>query len=97
MEKIASPQDLRSELNRILAQASEDKPSRELLAFELRGLADRVATAKFNESETRKLSSKYELNFRAVVGFLDELLGGEAPYWIGKRVAEYAKRKNRGE
>ena len=56
-----------------------------------------TADAKFTETEARQLAAKYKLNFRAVVGFLDELLEGAAPYWVGKRVAEYEKRKTRGE
>ena len=43
MRKIASPQDLQAELRRLLAYSQSDQPSREMLASELRGLADRVA------------------------------------------------------
>ena len=43
MLKIASPQQLQNEILRILAYAQGDKPSREVLAHNLRELADRVA------------------------------------------------------
>jgi len=43
MNKIASPQDLQAELRRLLAYAQTEKPSREKLAAEMRGLANRVA------------------------------------------------------
>jgi len=43
MDKIASPTELQSELRRLLAFASEGQPSREKLASEIRGLANRVA------------------------------------------------------
>jgi hypothetical protein len=57
MQKIASPQDLQAELRRILALCQgPGKPSREVLATELRGLADRVAG-----SQTRKIPEK-EIN-----------------------------------
>jgi len=46
MTKIASPTELRSELQRLLAYAGSEKPSREKLASELRGLADRIAVSK---------------------------------------------------
>lgn len=42
MDKIASPQDLASELRTLLASC-QDGASREKLASDLRGLADRVA------------------------------------------------------
>lgn len=45
MDKIASPQDLASELRALLASC-QDGASREKLASELRGLADRVAGFK---------------------------------------------------
>lgn len=43
MEKIASPQDLSSELQRLLKYAEGPNPSREKLATDLRTLADRVS------------------------------------------------------
>ena len=44
MDKIASPQDLQAELNDILASCQGDeRPSREVIAADLRDLADRVA------------------------------------------------------
>jgi hypothetical protein len=46
MDKIATPQDLQAELRSILAYVSSDaeKPSRQVLARRLRGLAGRVAS-----------------------------------------------------
>lgn len=44
MDKIASPQDLQKEIRRILAMCvGPERPSRKLLAQELRALAGRVA------------------------------------------------------
>ena len=43
MQKIASPQDLQAELQRLASEAAEDRPSREKLASDLRELADRLA------------------------------------------------------
>lgn len=43
MHKIASPSDLQSELHRILSYARTSTPSRQVIASELRDLADRVA------------------------------------------------------
>lgn len=43
MDRIASPQDLASELNRILAYTKEVKPSRDKIAADLNALADRLA------------------------------------------------------
>jgi hypothetical protein len=43
MDKIASPQALAAELRTLLAYAGSEKPSREKLAADLRGLADRTA------------------------------------------------------
>jgi hypothetical protein len=43
MRKIAAPQDLQTELRRLLAYSQEHQPSRQVVASELRGLADRVA------------------------------------------------------
>jgi len=43
MRKIASPQDLQAELQRLLAYSQTEQPSREKIASELRGLAARVA------------------------------------------------------
>lgn len=44
MRKIASPEELRSELRRLMAYCEgPEKPSREKLAAELNGLADKVA------------------------------------------------------
>ena len=51
MNKIASPKDLRAEVQRILDYANgPEKPSREKLASDLRSLADRVATTAITES-----------------------------------------------
>jgi protoheme ferro-lyase len=49
MKKIASPQELTSELQRLLDYAKSRNPSREKLASELKTLADRVA-AKIPDS-----------------------------------------------
>ncbi len=46
MQKIATPQDLQTKLRRLLAYCQEPHPSRDRLAGELRGLADRVAATK---------------------------------------------------
>lgn len=43
MQKIAKPQELQAELQRLLAYASSEKPSRAKLSAELNALADRVA------------------------------------------------------
>ncbi|MBU0571997.1 MAG: hypothetical protein KKC50_08165 [Candidatus Omnitrophica bacterium] len=43
MDKIATPRELRSEIRRLLAYSQTERPSREKLAAELRGLAGRVA------------------------------------------------------
>lgn len=49
MKKIASPQDLRSELQGLLEYAQTEQPSRERIASELRGLAERVAATEHDE------------------------------------------------
>jgi len=46
MQKIASPQQLQTEIKRLMAYAEGDEPSRVVLATRLRELADRVS-AKF--------------------------------------------------
>jgi uncharacterized protein YhaN len=46
MRKIASPRDLQAELHRLLAYSQGKEPSREVLASELRALADRVAAKR---------------------------------------------------
>ena len=43
MKKIASPQELKAELQRLLAYSQESQPSREKITAELLDLADRVA------------------------------------------------------
>ena len=43
MDKIASPQDLASEIQLLIKYAGSENPSRSKLAQQLRGLADRVA------------------------------------------------------
>lgn len=52
MQKIASPQDLQTELQRLLAYSQEPNPSREKLAGELRGLANRVAAFKVKKQRS---------------------------------------------
>jgi len=44
MDKIASPQELTSELRQLLAYAESENPSREKLATDLNGLATRVGS-----------------------------------------------------
>lgn len=45
MDRIATPRNLVTELQKILAYAETEKPSREKLAAELNALADRTARA----------------------------------------------------
>lgn len=53
MHKIASPQELQSELRRLLAYCSgPEKPSRVKLAAELSHLADRVAETSAEDTDT---------------------------------------------
>jgi len=56
MQKIATPQDLRAELNRLLAYCEGSAPSREKLASELQDLADRVAGVP--KAEVSKVMAK---------------------------------------
>jgi len=52
MDRIASPQDLQAELRRLLAYCeSDEKPSREKLASELRDLANRLARLTFKKQK----------------------------------------------
>jgi hypothetical protein len=46
MKKIASPAELQSELRRLIALASEGRPSREKLASEIRKVASRVVVGR---------------------------------------------------
>jgi len=59
MRKIATPQDLQSELKRLLAYCDQKTPSRTKLAAELRGLAVRLAkmtqTVREEMPEVQKL------------------------------------------
>lgn len=63
MKKIATPQDLQAELRRLLAYSQEKTPSREVLAAELRELADCVAAKR------QLLDPKKELEGNAVAYF----------------------------
>lgn len=54
MDKIASPQELTSELQQLLAYAESPAPSREKLAHALLGLSDRVAKDLPGERERGK-------------------------------------------
>ena len=66
MLKIATPNDLRAELKRLLVYCQEARPSREKIASELRGLADRVAgmpQAKLLESITTPLGNDVRVTF----------------------------------
>lgn len=58
MKKIATPQDLQAELRRLLAYAQTERPSREKLAAEMRGLADRVAAT--GNRDVEKLVEKLD-------------------------------------
>jgi len=49
MKKIASPQDLQTEIRRLMALCQEDEPSREKLASEIRNLADRLAGSAYDQ------------------------------------------------
>lgn len=55
MRKIASPQDLQVELHHLLAYCRGHQPSREKIASELRGLAERVAGKTANDLPEREL------------------------------------------
>ncbi len=46
MRKIATPQALQAELQRLLAYSQGSRPSRQVLAEALKGLADRTAEVK---------------------------------------------------
>jgi len=67
MDKIASPQDLQTELRRIMAycQGSEN-PSRDVLASELRELADRVAVAPEYAPEYEAVYKHLDKELRAL-------------------------------
>ena len=64
MNKIASPQELQTELRRLLASSQEENPSREKLAEELRALAT-------------KLGSDRQANISGL-DILNVVLGGES-------------------
>jgi hypothetical protein len=66
MHKIASPQDLQAELRRLLAYSQEVQPSRQVLASELRELANRVAGWGKKETITAKDLEK-PLDKKAIV------------------------------
>lgn len=51
MKKIASPYEFRAELQQILAYSQTHQPSREVIASELRSLADRVAADRVAASD----------------------------------------------
>lgn len=56
MQKLASPQELQAELQRLIATcAGPDRPSRVELASELRSLAERVAMAMTPEERAKVL------------------------------------------
>jgi hypothetical protein len=57
MQKIATPQDLQVELQRLLAYCQEPHPSRDRLASELRGLAAKLAAASVTYEITLGLKS----------------------------------------
>lgn len=60
MNKIASPQDLATELQRILAYAGQSQPSRARIASALNELADRVAAKTPAKLKGKKLDSAIE-------------------------------------
>ena len=64
MRKIATPQDLQAELRRLLAECQgSDLPSRQKLAIELRGLADRVvASSRVPQAERMVTEAKKLVN-----------------------------------
>ena len=49
IRKIAKPQDLKAELQRLLSYCQEGNPSRQVLASELHTLAERVAATKLRK------------------------------------------------
>ena len=72
MDKVASPQELKGELHRLLASSQEAYPSREKLALELRALADRLGSpvAKermaSEEGDAEKILALFKKNFKYV-------------------------------
>jgi hypothetical protein len=58
MNRIASPQDLQAELQRLLTYSQNPKPSREKLASAIRDLADRVAGAKQAASSAERTAAE---------------------------------------
>jgi len=55
MNKIASPQELQTELRRLLASSQEENPSREKLAEGLRSLADKLGSARQADASGRDI------------------------------------------
>jgi hypothetical protein len=79
MDKIASPQDLQAEIRRLLAYSQSPKPSREKLASELRGLADRVAA---DEDKVEK----------ALKGYMHHVKGTKPKFQPSKALTQYVER-----
>ena len=53
MDKIANPQELVSELNKLMAQSQEPNPSRERLAADLKSLAARTSSLAWHSKDIR--------------------------------------------
>ena len=95
MDKIASPQDLHVELQRLLAYAQSVKPSREKLASDLRELASRLAedTSGPLTRENQKLLNVVEEYSRGAGKVLDVEYNGTGHGWSATFDTEYAALK----
>lgn len=92
MRKIASPQELQTELRRLLAYCSgPEKPSREKLAAELRELASRVKCSEGQEEKLVALfdslrpGQKISVAMTSVMGTSEATSGKPQDWIVGRR------------
>jgi hypothetical protein len=93
MDKIASPQELRTELQRLVAYCQTEQPSRECLASEIRQLADRIAEDPSGplSRENQRLLDEIEKHIGGAGKVLDVHYRG--PGWTVVFDTEYAALK----
>jgi len=95
MQKIATPQDLQAALRHLIAMTQgPERPSREKLAEELRGLADRVATPEGSPEKLVELfdslrpKQKIAVALKSVMG-TSEMTDGKPHDWlVGRRATQ---------
>ena len=86
MKKIASPDELASELRSILAYAEGEQPSRDKLSSDLRGLAQRVASPPVSRRVTA--ASEYVGWVEDTAGFMLYFYGPGSRSSVNKKLEE---------